>query len=68
MSKYPEDPKTGQAICWRPDASQANGDCGAWYEVGNDSNGLKNAAFKMAIAFEKKENASGSTSPAAKDG
>jgi hypothetical protein len=29
---------------------------------------LKNAAFKMAIAFEKKENASGSTSPAVKDG
>jgi hypothetical protein len=38
MSKYPEDPKTGQNICWTPSAHQANGDCGAWYEVGNDSN------------------------------
>ncbi len=68
MSKFPEDPKTGQTICWTPDASVATWDCGVWYAVNADDNWLRNASFKLALAFEKQENASWANSPAAKDG
>lgn len=68
MSKFPEDPKTGQTICWTVDGSAATWDCGVWYAVNADDNGLRNASFKLALAFEKQENASWTNSPAAKDG
>lgn len=68
MSKYPEDPKSGQNICWTSTAGSAGWQCGIFYDVGNDSNGLANGAFKLSLPLEKQENASGSSSPAAKDG
>ena len=68
MSKYPADPKPGQNICWTPTATAANWDCWVWYQVWNDSNSLRKAAYKLALSFEKLENASGSSSPANTDG
>ena len=58
MSKELADPKAGDTICWQEAATVFSNDytCGGYYVRTNDSFGLTNSAFKLAIAFEKKVN------------